>query len=242
MTHLRDTLLRSACALALAFGAAAPAWADRPFLATDTAAAEDDDEEVWSADTWLEAGSSFTGLRAGVEYAFNPYNEVAFGVGWGRFKEDGIKFYERELELEYKHILVDIAKGGWGLGVGLAAEWEREDGGFEHAGTALTLPFTWRDGQGTTLAHLTPGVFKPSEGKTYGTLGLAVEHEVAPRQVLFAEIAGDSSDDKTKLVHAGWRHWLRPGKMAVDVTVGRVKGEGEGRTFATIGLSLFDLK
>lgn len=231
----RALVLTASCALL-----SPPSWADRPFLMTETAVAEDDDEEVWSIDTWATGASGLFSLEASVEYAINPYNAVSFGAGWGRAKEDGLKAYERELELEYQHILIDIARDGFGLGIGLGASFEREDG-WEHAATELTVPLSWRNDDGTLRLHLSPGWVKPKEGKGYGQVGLGFEKDF-DRNVLVAELGTDSADEKSTLLQAGVRHWIKRGKMAIDVTVGRLKFETEGRTFVTVGLSLFDLK
>jgi hypothetical protein len=238
LRHAWRATTLAACCLLLPL----PGWAERPFLATETAMAEDDDEEVWEVSTGVTGGSGLLALEAELEYAINPYNGIGLGLGYGRLKEGGETAYERELEIEYQHILVDIARSGFGLGLNLGAEFEREEGSLEHAATVLAVPLSWRNEDDSLRLHASPGWVKPSEGKGYATLGLGLEKEIDRRNVLIAEIAADNAEEKSTVLNAGWRHWIRPGKMAVDVTVARWKFESEGRTTLSVGLSLFDLK
>lgn len=229
--------------MAAALASVAPAaWADRPFLQTDRVLAEPDDENVWSVESWVTSAKGELGLVANVEYAINPYNSVSFGAGLTRIKQDDVKTYEREFELGYTHILVDVAKQGFGLGISVSGEWAREDGSLQHQGTALALPWSWRTEMGDTQVHVTPGVFKPKEGKGYFTWGTAVEHDLDRRNTVFAELAGDRAEARSTLVHGGWRHWIKPTKVAVDLTAGRSRTDGESRNFVTVGFALFDLR
>ena len=104
------------------------------------------------------------------------------------------------------------------------------------------MPVSWRNETGSTLAHATLGYAKPKGDDGFATWALAAEHEFAPRNVVFAELASDTSDDKETLVHGGLRHWIKPNKVALDMTVGRWKGESESRNFVTVGMSFFDLR
>lgn len=229
--------------MVLALSASGAAWADRPFLATDTAMLEDDDEEVWSFDGWLEAGGKGDqGWNLAAEYAINPNHSVSFGTGTSRLKIEGVKSYEREFDIGTTWLLVDIARQGFGLGVSAEAEFARDDGRTDYAGLHLGLPVSWRNDSGMLRAHANLGWSKPRHDEGFATWSLAGEYELNPHNVVFLEVAGDRSEEDGKLFHGGLRHWLRPGKFALDATVGERRSEGLKVPFVTIGLSIFDVK
>ena len=51
---------------------------DRPFLLTSNAAAEEDDDNVWSVETWWQRAGDQRVFNVAPEYAFNPTTSIQF--------------------------------------------------------------------------------------------------------------------------------------------------------------------
>jgi hypothetical protein len=84
--------------VAFALGCAvAPALADRPFLATDSAAAEEDDDNVWSVESWLARRGRVRSGSIAPEYAFNPTTSVQLELSRSRDRAMRETEYEAEL-------------------------------------------------------------------------------------------------------------------------------------------------
>lgn len=204
---------------------------------------ESDREGAFSVETWLSSGRGLTGFDTALEYALNPYNAVAVSATLNRLKDNGAKSYQREYDLAYQHNFVDTPREGYGLGFRISGAWTRANGTMHRDGWEVTLPFSWRhEPGGGTLVHVTPGYVSPHGASEYVSWALGVQQGLAPRDVVFAEAAGDRSNDDRMLFHGGWRHWLKRNKVAFDLTAGRVKGDIDSRNFVTAGVALFDLR
>jgi len=59
------------------------------------------------------------------------------------------------------------------------------------------------------------------------------------RTTLFAEAGARAGEQR--LFHGGVRHWVKRDRFAVDLTVGRRRGEPASSTFITLGIALQDI-
>ena len=106
---------------------ASVAWsADRPYLVTNSGAAEEDEEQVWSVENWYRVASRQKSFTFAPEYAFNPDNSLQAEFRRVVDRDNG---NGHELELEYKHLFNRISRDGWGWGVVLALDFQRPEGG-----------------------------------------------------------------------------------------------------------------
>jgi hypothetical protein len=232
MTVLRQGLV----ALALVC-AAATALADRPFLATDSAAAEEDDDNVWSAESWFARSGRVRSLSIAAEYAFDPTTSVQ--LEFTRARDRAARETAHEIEFELKHLFNHIARDGYGIGVVAALGWDKDGrAGWRRGGASLNLPFTWAFGESGVALHVNGGVDKAVGERRAWTRSVALEGEVARRTTLFAELAGDGSD---KLAHAGVRWWPQREKLALDLSWQRKRGDGGRASGIVFGLGFHDL-
>ena len=209
---------------------AAAAWSafanDRPYLATNTAAAEEDDEGVWSVETQAQRLGSTHAFVVAPEYAFSPTTSLQLEIT----RSPGAN----ETELEFKQLFNHIARDGWGWGA--VASWQREEEG--HRWT-LKLPYSLRLWNGDGLLHLNAGLTKPQDERRRWIASAALEREVFKRGVLFGELA---RREEGTLAHGGLRYWLRRDRLALDVSLQRVRSDGETRYGFVIGLGWYDLR
>ncbi len=229
--------MRLLIALALAALSQAAAAADRPYVFINSAAAEEDEEQVWSVENWYRHAGSRKGFTIAPEYAFDPANslQAEFRRVVDRRNGNG-----HEVELEFKHLFNRIARDGWGWGVVAALDVERPEGGpWEGGAVSLSLPVTLQLGErDNSLAHLNLGVAKPRRERRVFTAALGAEHEVWRRTSLFAEVARLA--DGT-MQHAGVRHWIRRERLAFDIAWQRVRSDEARGSGLVLGLAWYDL-
>jgi hypothetical protein len=226
------------CLVALLLAcAAAPAFADRPFLATDSAAAEEDDDNVWSVESWFERRGNVRTLRIAPEYAFDPTTSVQLTAS--RSRDRAARETAHEIEFEVKHLFNHIARDGYGMGVVAALAWDKAGAsGWRRSSASLNLPFTWSFAERSASLHLNGGVGKAVGERRAWTRSVALEGQIARRTTLFAELARDGSE---KLVHAGVRHWLQREKLAFDLSWQRVRAQEGGAGGVVVGIGFYDL-
>jgi hypothetical protein len=223
------------CVLALA--AVNAVANDRPYLSTNSAAAEEDDEGVWSVETWGARLGSLRSLNVAPEYAFSPTTSLQLELASVRDRSIGESV--SLAELEFKHLFNHIARDGYGWGVvaslGAAkpggAVWKRNEWG-------LKAPLSIALWEGDGLLHLNAGFSKPRDEKREWNTSIALEREVWKRTTLFAELAREG--DAT-LLHAGVRYWVKREKLALDFSLQRVRADGARESGAVIGVSWYDL-
>jgi hypothetical protein len=224
--------------LMLAASASADA-ADRPYLATDSAAAEEDDDNVWSVESWLARRGSVRMLSIAAEYAFNPTTSVQ--LEFARERDRAVRQTAHEIEFEIKHLFNHIARDGYGIGVVAALGWDKTgSAGWRRGSASLNLPFTWAFGESGVALHVNGGVDKTVGERRAWKRSVALEGQVARRTTLFAELARGGSD---KLAHAGVRWWPQREKLALDLSWQRTRndsGRGSGNG-AVVGLGFYDL-
>lgn len=226
------------CLAAMASLSGIPAVAaDRPFLATASAAAEEDDDNVWSVETLFQRLGPVRGFAVAPEYAFNPTTSIQ--VEFARVRDRAAGETTQQAELEVKHLFNHIARDGYGVGIVASVGFGKAQGGsFRRDEWNLALPFTLALWEGSGALHVNAGVSWPRGERREWNRSLAIEREVWKRTTLFGEVArlGDAT-----LVHAGVRHWLRREKLALDVSAQRVRADGARESGFVIGLGWYDL-
>lgn len=237
MTSYIALPLRALAALVLA--AALPALsADRPYLVTNSAAAEEDEEQVWAVENWYRhTRRGERSLTVAPEYAFDPVNSVQFEFRRVLDRDEG---HGQEFEVELKHLFTRIERDGLGVGAVLTLDTERRDGEgpLERSASSLFLPVTLPFGEGAGLLHLNAGLTWPRGERMRPIGAIAGEARLLPRTHLFGEWARDSEG---ALVLAGMRHWIRRERLAVDVAWQRERAEGRRASGVVIGIAWYDL-
>lgn len=207
--------------------AAAPplAWGnDRPFQMARTAVLEDD-ENVWSFESWAQRFGSVRGLSVEPEYTFEAGTSAQ--VELSRFSDRAGSETGHEAEVEFKQLFNNVARDGWGWGISAAfgVAHTRENGTVRSLG--LKLPLSIALGEGGGYLHLNAGLTKASDARRSWTAGAGVEREVFKRTMLFGELVREGGETFAQI---GARHWLRRDKLAVDVSLQRRRtAEQRGR-------------
>lgn len=210
---------------------------DRPFVFTSSAAAEEDDDEVWSVESVFQRAGPQRELSVAAEYAFNPTNSLQ--AEFSRLRDRAVNERGWSAEFEYKHLFNHIARDGYGYGVVAAIECERaQRSDWKMAAWSVTLPLSMQFGADGGLLHVNAGLVKPRDAPREWTASAAVEQEVAKRTVLFAEVARLGEGN---LVHGGVRYWAQREKLAVDLSLQRVRSDGVNNYGFVIGLGWYDL-
>jgi hypothetical protein len=206
---------------------------DRPYLLTSNAAAEEDDDNVWSVETaWQRIGDQHL-LSIAPEYAFNPTTSIQFEFS----RSSGEN--ANGLEVELKHLFNHIAREGWGWGVHLSLGMASVGGtAWRSDSIALKLPYTLQLRDGDAFLHLNAGVLKQREERREWVGSVAFEHKLPWRSTAFVEVG---REDRQTLWHAGVRHWIRREKLAVDFSVQQLRGGGEKASGVVIGVAWYDL-
>lgn len=231
-------------AVLFSFVAAAALASDRPYLAATNAVADEDDDNVAALETWFEFSRRFGEFRFEPEYNFDPRNAMRVELGVARDGRFDPAVRTRGAEVEYKHLFTDIARSGYGSGIIAAIDWADRSGGEEverdhvHAWSIGVAGLTTLRPTPDTLLHFNLGAVKETAETLHARWALAVEHEIVRRTTLFAE-AGASTGEQ-RLVHGGVRHWIKRDRFAVDLTIGRRRGDPAGSTFVTLGIALQD--
>jgi len=212
------------------------AWAnDRPFQVARTAVLEDD-EHVWSFESWTQRLGSVRGLSVEPEYTFAAGTSVQFELS--RFIDRHGGETGHEAEVEFKQVFNNVARDGWGWGLSatLAAERNRDsDGTIPSIGIKVPVSIALGDGGG--FLHLNVGIGKARDARRTWSGGLAVEREVFKRTLLFAELAREG---EATFMQLGLRHWLRRDKLAIDFSVQQQRADGRASGFI-VGLGWYDL-
>jgi hypothetical protein len=214
--------------------------ADRPFLETDTAIVEDDDERTFEVSTWMVKLKQERAIQAALEYNFNPTLSAEVELGWAKNKEDGSR--ERSAELGLRKVWIDPARQGWGLGSNINLGWSRTDEhGWKYESLRAVMTYSLPLLENQIWLHANAGILREQdERKTYGIWSLAAQARVRKDITLFTEYAHQVQ--KNKLVQGGLRWWAKKDKVALDFAVGKQRPQDADRqNFINIGLSFYDL-
>ena len=208
---------------------------DRPFQIARTAVMEDD-EQVWSFESWAERRGSVRALSVEPEYTFSGGSSVQFQLSRSLDRRGEQTGHEAEVEL--KHIFNHIARDGYGVAVSAALGVERSAEGGSTRNLGLKLPISIALGDGGPTLHLSPGLSKASATRRAWTSAVAIDHEVYKRTTAFAELAHEGG---LRLAQIGARHWLRKDRLAIDLAWQQQRS-AEGRASGLIlGLGWYDL-
>jgi hypothetical protein len=231
-------LKQSLAATALAVAASCVLANDRPFLATNSAAAEEDDDQVWSVETVAQRAGAVLSAGVAPEYAFNPTTSLQLELTHAR--DRAARENTQEAEWEFKHLFNHIARDGYGWGLVSSIVFAREpDAGWRYSQWSLKLPYSLQLWEGKGMLHLNAGAEKPRDDKRAWTASIALEREVARHTVAFGELARDGEG---RLAHGGVRYWLRRERLALDVAMQRVRSEGVSQYGLVLGLGWYDLR
>jgi len=209
---------------------------DRPFQYARTAVQEDDDQ-VWSFESWAQRYGSVRGLSFEPEYVFSPSTSLQFELT--RFADRHDEETGHEAEVEFKYVFNNIARDGWGWGVSAALSAERlNDSEHSTRSVGLKLPFSLSLWQGEGFLHFDVGVDKANDAQRAWSTSAGIEREVAHRTVLFAELAREG---ELKFGQIGVRHWLKKEKLAIDFSLQQQRSDGQRASGFLIGVGWYDL-
>ena len=231
------TTSMAAIAMAISVFAGPACAADRPFLLTASAAAEEDDDNVWAIESWWQRVGSQRTFSIAPEYAFSPTDSVQFEFSRSRDHAAGERSHG--LEIELKHLFNRIGRDGFGWGVDLAlAAGSANGSGWRAQGLALKLPWTLAIGESGALLHANAGIAKARGERREFVASAAYEHPLPGRVTGFVEIG---RADRQTLLHAGVRHWIKRDKLAVDLAVQRIRAGSDSASGVVIGINWYDL-
>jgi hypothetical protein len=212
------------------------AWGnDRPFQVARTAVMEDE-EQVWSVESWGQRYGTVRGASVEPEYTFSADTSVQFELS--RFTDRSGIQTGYESEVEFKHLFNDIHREGWGWGVSAALGAARTHQDGTTRSLALKLPLSIALGEGGAYLHLDAGVDKTSGVRPSWSTSAAIEREFVKNSVVFAELA---HQDNSTFLQAGVRHWLRRDKLALDLALQQQRREGQRASGFILGLGWYDL-
>jgi hypothetical protein len=213
--------------------AALPARADRPFLAVTSAAAEEDDDNVWSVAAGFERARGSRALAFSAEYAFEPTRSIELTV------ERSHPDRSSGIELEYKHLFNHIARDGYGWGVVLGTGAQRSDGGGWRGGAwSLTLPVSLAFAEGDGALHANAGLTREPREQRQTRVAAGVEFAAWRRVTLFAEAAREGD---ARFAHAGARWWVQRERVALDLGTTRSREDGVRRSGIALAVAWYDL-
>ncbi|MEP6875501.1 MAG: hypothetical protein ABI887_14165 [Burkholderiales bacterium] len=224
--------------IGLSAALAAPlAWGnDRPFQIARTAVLEDD-EHVWSFESWVQRLGSVRGLSVEPEYTFEAGTSVQFELA--RFTDRRGSETGHEAEVEFKQLFNNVARDGWGWGLSatLAAERTSDSGGTIPS-VGIKLPLSIALGDGGGFLHLNAGISKARDARRAWMGGIGIERELFKRTLLFAELAREG---EVTFMQLGARHWLRRDKLAIDFSLQQQRADGSRASGFIVGLGWYDL-
>ena len=213
---------------------------DRPFQVARTAVLEDD-EQVWSFESWAQRLGSVRGLSIEPEYTFGGGASVQ--VELSRYTDRRGSETGHEAEVEFKQLFNNVARDGWGWGVSATLAAERTnahtgEGGRTVPSVGIKLPVSIGLGDGGGFLHLNAGIGKARNERRAWTGAVAVERELLKRTLFFAELAREG---ETTFMQFGARHWLKRDKLAIDFALQQRRADGNRDSGFIVGLGWYDL-
>jgi hypothetical protein len=224
--------------LSIAALAAAPLASanDRPFQIGRTAVLEDD-EQVWSFESWGQRLGSVRGLSVEPEYTFGAGASVQ--VELTRYADRRGGETGHEAEVEFKQIFNNVARDGWGWGLSATLAAERtNEGARTIPSIGIKLPVSIALGDSGGFLHLNVGIGKARDERRAWSGAVAVEREVFRRTLGFAELAREG---ETTFAQIGVRHWLKRDKLAIDFALQQRRADGNRDSGFIVGIGWYDL-
>lgn len=210
---------------------------DRPFLLTSNAVAEEDDDAVWSVESWWQRAGSQRVFSVATEYAFDPVNSIQLERSYTRERSSGDT--ANVFELQFKHLFNRIGRDGWGWGVDVSLGAASANGSAWRADSlAVKLPWTWQLRQGEAKWHVNVGLQKQRGERREWVASSAVEHQLGSRTAAFVELG---REDRQTLLHGGVRHWFKRDKLALDFSVQQLRDSGGTSRGVVVGIGWYDL-
>lgn len=213
------------------------AWGnDRPFQTARTAVLEDD-ENVWSFESWAQRLGTVRGISVEPEYTFSAGTSVQ--VELSRYTDRRGSETGHEAEIEFKQIFNNVARDGWGWGLSgtLAAQRTRESGGTVPS-VGIKVPLSISLGDGGGYLHLDAGITKERDARRAWSGAAGIERELLKRTLFFGELAREGG---VTFMQVGARHWLRRDKLAIDFSLQQQRAEGGRVSGFIVGLGWYDL-
>lgn len=210
---------------------------DRPFLITTNAIVEDDNDGNWAIETFWQRAGPVKALTIAPEYSFNPQQSLQLLYTVAR--ERAADAPPSTLEFEYKHVLNNIARDGYGFGWHLSFNTEdAADKGWRAQRLALRGLYTLPLRDGDAALHLNAGIGKSRNERREWIGSVVFEHKLPLRTRAFVELG---REEATKLLHAGFRHWVKKERFAVDLSWQQLRGDGQRNSGLVVGLGWYDL-
>jgi len=209
---------------------------DRPFQIARTAVLEDD-EHVWSFESWAQRLGDVRGLSVEPEYTFAAGTSVQFELS--RFVDRRDSETGHEAEVEFKQLFNNVARDGWGWGLSatLAAGRNGDSGGTVPS-VGIKLPVSIALGDGGGFLHFNVGIGKARDARRAWTGAAGIERELFKRTLVFAEVAREG---EVTFMQVGARHWLRRDRLAIDFSLQQQRADGGRASGFVIGLGWYDL-
>jgi hypothetical protein len=233
-------VLAGAMLATLLLASAGPASAnDRPFQVARTAVLEDD-EYVWSLESWGQRLGSVRGFSFEPEYTFSAGTSVQMELS--RYVDRQGAETGHEAEVEFKHLFNNIARDGYGWGLSLALNTSRlaEEG--RRNGIGFKAPLSIALGESGGTLHLNAGLNKAQRSAREWVTAVAYEREVFKRTTGFVELAREG---EARYAQVGVRHWLKKEKLALDFSAQQHRSRAEGGVQRAsgfiLGLGWYDL-
>ena len=214
------------------------AWGnDRPYQATWTAVADEDDEGVWSVESWATRIGSLRTFNVAPEYTFRPTTTLQLEVA--RADDRGAGGWQTHAELEFKQLFNHIARDGYGWGGVLTLTTAKgTDRGWKRDEWSAKLPLSVSLWEGEGRLHLNASRSGQGDERPRWGVAMALEREVWNRTRLFGEVALEGS---TTFVHGGVRYWIKRERIAIDFSLQRERSDGVSHNGGIIGVGWYDL-
>ena len=222
--------LAAAAALCLAL-AASVAQAARPMITDD---ARLTDPKACQVESWVRQNRDSTEFWA--LPACNPTGNLELTLGAALVHQDG-ETRTTDVIAQAKTLFRPLEPGswGWGLVAGYASK-PAIDSSRSLLGDAYAyVPASVSLAGDRVVAHVNLGWLHDRQaGRDYALWGLGTEVSIAPRTWFIGEAFGRSVGGAS--FQLGLRHWLLPGRLQLDATVGDRFDHGPATRWFSIGL------
>lgn len=198
-----------------------------------------DDDDRWEVSSTMVANRRGQALSVQVEHELSPTQRVE--VEWGGSSREQAP--EPEQGLRLRSLWLSPETHGWGFATKLGVEPRRNNAMGGDRWQAFSV-VSWPLRNERWWVHANLGwQWQRSTAETATRTqvhALATHFVVNPEQWLYAETAS-AFDGRERLLHIGWRQWLMPHRLALDIGGGRLRASDHAGEFIAINVSFFDL-